>query len=80
MISVMGLTRLGKVLVVAVLVTVVVSAIAPNVGLVMAIVLAAAGLFALADGVGGSGGAEARHDAWAGVEAERKREALRRGR
>jgi hypothetical protein len=56
-----------------------VSVIAPNVGLVMAIVLAGAGLFALAEGVGSSG-AQAGHDAWAGVEAERKREALRRGR
>ena len=75
----MRLTRVGKVLAVFVAATAVVSVIAPNAGLVMAIVLAVVGLFALAEGIGSSG-AESGHDAWAGVEAERKREALRRGR
>ena len=76
----MRLTRVGKLLVVFVAVTAVVSVVAPTVGLVMAIVLAAIVLFGLAEGVGGAGSAEAGHDAWAQVEAERKREALRRGR
>ena len=76
----MRLTRVGKLLIVLVAATAVVSLIVPTAGLVMAIVLAAIGLFALAEGVGGTGGAEAGHDAWAQVEAERKREAMRRGR
>jgi hypothetical protein len=80
MISVMRLTRVGKGLAGCVVATAVVSFVAPTVGLVMAIVLAAVGLFALAEGVGGRSGVQAGHDAWAGVDAERKREALRRGR
>ncbi len=75
----MRLTRVGMALVVFVLATAVVSVVAPTAGLVMAIVLAAVVLFALAEGIGSSG-AEAGHEAWANVEAERKREALRRGR
>jgi hypothetical protein len=79
MISAMRLTRVGKGLAGFAAATAVVSVVAPTVGLVMAIVLAAVGLFALAEGVGSSG-PQAGHDAWARVEAERKREALRRGR
>lgn len=82
MISVMRLTRVGMVLAASVVVTAVVSVIAPTAGLVMAIVLAAVSLLAFVEGVGGSGSGTARagHDAWARVEAERKQEALRRGR
>jgi hypothetical protein len=77
----MRLTRVGKGLAGFVAVTAAVSLVAPTAGLVMAIVLAAVGLFALAEGVGsGSSGTKAGHDAWANAEAERKREALRRGR
>ena len=79
MISAMRLTRMGKLLLGFLAATVVVSLVAPTVGLVMAIVLAVAGLFALAEGLG-STGAEAGHEAWANVEAERKREALHRRR
>jgi hypothetical protein len=79
MISPMRLTRVGKALVAFLVATAVVSVVAPTAGLVMAIVLAAAGLVALAEGLG-STGAEAGHEAWAQVEADRKREALRRGR
>ena len=50
---------------------------APTAGLVMTIVPVVVGLFALSEGLGGTG-AEAGHEMWAGVEAERKREALRR--
>ena len=74
------MSRVGKALVVFVAATAVVSVIAPNAGLVMAIVLAVVVLFALAEGIGGTSGAQAGHEAWANVEAERKREALRRGR
>ena len=73
------LTRVGKVLAICVVATAMVSVIAPTAGLVMAIVLAVIALAALSEGLG-STGAEAGHEAWAGVEAERKREALRRGR
>ena len=76
----MRLTWIGKCLVALVVVTAVVSVVAPNVGLVMAIVLAVIGLFALSEGFGSAGSGEAGHETWAGVEAERKREALRRGR
>jgi glyoxylate carboligase len=79
MISVMRLTRVAKGLAVFVAATAVVSVVAPNAGLVMAIVLAAVTLFVLAEGVGSSG-PQAGHDAWARVETERKREVLRRGR
>ena len=79
MISAMRLTRMGKLLLGLLAATVVVSLVAPTVGLVMAIVLAVVGLFALAEGLG-STGAEAGHEAWANVAAERKREALHRGR
>jgi len=75
----MRLTRVGKVLVVFVAVTAAVSVIAPTAGLVMAILLAVVGVIALSEGFGGTG-AEAGHEAWAQVEADRKREALRRGR
>ena len=74
----MRLTLFGKGLLVALAVTAVVSVIAPTAGLVMAIVLAVAGLIGLAEGFGGTG-AEAGHEAWAKTEADRKREALRRG-
>lgn len=70
---------MGKALVVVVAVAAVVSVVAPNAGLVMAIVLAVLALVALSEGFGSSG-AEAGHEVWANVEAERKREALRRGR
>ena len=75
----MRLTRVGKVLAVFVAVTAAVSVIAPTAGLVMAILLAVVGVIALSEGFGGTG-AEAGHEAWAQVEADRKREALRRGR
>ena len=80
----MRLTRFGKLLIVALVCTAVVSVIAPNVGLVMAIVLAVVGLVALAEGFlggsGGGGGAGAGRETWAQVGADRKREALRRER
>ena len=79
MISPMRSTCVGEALLLAVVVTAVVNVVVPDVGLVMAIVLVVTALFALAEGFGGSG-AEAGHEAWAKVEAERKREALRRGR
>lgn len=75
----MRLTLVGKGLLVALAATAVVSVIAPTAGLVMAIVLAVVGLIALAEGFGGTG-AEAGHEAWAKTEADRKQEALRRGR
>ncbi len=79
MISPMRLTRVGKVLVILVVATVVVNVVAPNVGLVMAILLAVFGLVALSEGFV-SNGADGGHEVWANVEAERKREALRRRR
>jgi hypothetical protein len=75
----MRLTGFGKVLIAAVVATAVVAAFAPTVALVMTIVLAVVGLAALAEGFMSSG-AEAGHEAWARVEAERKAEALKRGR
>ena len=72
----MRLTRFGICLVVLVLVTAVVSILAPTAGLAMAIVLAVVALVALSDGLL-STGAEAGHEAWARVEAERKQESLR---
>ena len=75
----MRLTRAGKALLVFLAVTAVVSVVAPTVGLIMAIVLAVIAVFALSEGLGGTG-AEAGHETWAQVEAERKREALRQRR
>jgi hypothetical protein len=71
----MRLTRVGKALLVLLAATAVVAVIAPTAGLIMAIVLAVIALFGLAEGLG-STGAEAGHESWANVEAERKREAL----
>jgi hypothetical protein len=79
MISATRLTLIGKLLIGTVIATAAISVFAPTVGLVLAIVLAVIALLALSEGVMSSG-AEAGHDAWANVEAERKREALRRGR
>jgi Na+/glutamate symporter len=80
----MKLTRFGKLLIVAVVATALVSVIAPSVGLVMAIVLAVVGLFAFAEGFlggsGGGGGAGAGRETWAQVGADRKRETLNRDR
>ena len=70
---------MGKVFLAFLAATAVVSVFAPTAGLVMAIVLAVVGVIALSEGLG-STGAEAGHEAWAQVEADRKREALRRGR
>ena len=73
----MRLSRFGICLVVFAVATAVVTVVAPTAGLVMTIVLVVVGLFALSEGLGGTG-AEAGHEMWAGVETERKREALRR--
>ena len=75
----MRLSRFGICLLVFVVATAVVTVVAPTAGLVMAVVVVVVGLFALSEGLG-STGAEAGHEVWAGVEAERKREALRRRR
>jgi hypothetical protein len=82
MISAMRLTLVGKLLIAAVVATAAISLFVPTVGLVLAIVLAVIALLVLSEGVMSSG-AEAGHDAWAKVEAERKRrpfaEAAERG-
>jgi hypothetical protein len=75
----MRLTRVGKALLGFLAATAMVSVIAPTAGLIMAIVLAVVGVIALSEGLG-STGAEAGHEAWAKVEADRKQETLRRGR
>ena len=75
----MRLTRAGKVFAFLVVLTAGVSLVAPTAGLVMAIVVAVVALVALSEGFGGTG-AQATHETWAGVEADRKRDALRRGR
>lgn len=77
----MKLTLFGKLLIVAVICTALISVIAPNVGLVMAVVLAVVGLCALAEGFlggGAGGGAGAGRETWAQVGADRKRDVLRR--
>ncbi len=72
------LTRIGWVLVSAIAATGMLTLVVPGVGLVAAIVLAVIVLAVLSEGFLGEGSQGAVHDAWAGVEAERKREALRR--
>lgn len=74
----MRLTRFGICFVVLVVATAVVSVVAPTAGLVMAVLLVVVALVALSEGFV-SGGAQG-HEAWTRVEAERKAEALRRGR
>jgi hypothetical protein len=71
-------TKLGWFFALAVVATALLAVTAPDAGLVAAIVLAFVVLGVLCEGILGEGSAGTVHDAWAGVEAERKREALRR--
>ena len=72
-------TKVGWFFVAAIVVTAVLSVVVPDAGLIAAIVLAVVLLAVLSEGFLGEGSAGTVHDAWAGVEAERKREARRRG-
>jgi hypothetical protein len=68
-------TFTGKLLVVALVATVVISIVAPGIGLACAIVLALIGAFVLAEGFVGTS-SDAGRETYAAVEAERKRDAL----
>jgi hypothetical protein len=65
----------GWALIVALVVTVVVTAIDAEVGVYPALVLLLIALAGLSNGVSGEGSSQI-HNAWSSVEAERKREAL----
>ena len=72
-------TWVGWLFVAAFVATALLVALVPDVGLIAVVVLTLAVLAALSEGVLGEGSAQPTHEAWASVEAERKREALRRG-
>jgi hypothetical protein len=73
------LTRIGWVFMAAIAATGVLIVVAPTAGLVATVILVLVLLGALSEGV--LGDSPQTHEAWASVEAERKREALhRRGR
>jgi hypothetical protein len=72
------LTRVGWLFVAAFVITALLVALVPDIGLIAVIVLTLAVLAALSEGVLGDSSGQATHEAWASVEAERKREALQR--
>ena len=74
----MRITKLGWFFIALLAATAILAIFVPAAGMVAAIVLAFVVLAVLSNGFLGEGSQAAVHDAWAHVEAERKRDSLRR--